>query len=231
MAHHRKTCLACEDHQLCIYRIPAFAKISKEDAMAMVRLVNHREYAKGEVVFNEGERSQFLIFFRYGKIKLVRYGLDGEESLVDILGKGDIYGGDEIFIDRDYSETGVVAEETGVCMIRKDEIRALTLERPYIGLRLAEYLNQKLLQNRRLMEIISTKDTLRKLVMFLVYYADLNETLELEISQADIANSINLTKETVNRKLAELQNAALIQVNGKKKLNILSMTGLNAYLS
>lgn len=231
MPRESATCLACEDHNLCIYRIPAFAKISRDDARAMVRLVNHYEYKKGDVLFNEGERSKNLILIRYGKIRLVRYGVDGEEILVDMLSKGDLYGGDEIFIDRDFSETGIVMDACGVCMIPKDEIRGLTLERPFIGLKLAEYLNQKLLQNRYMMEIICTKDTLRKVVMYLVYYVEHSESHELEISQADIANSISLTKETVNRKLAELQSMGLIKVAGKKKLNILSLTGLNRLLN
>ncbi len=154
-----------------------------------------------------------------------------KKSPFDMLSKGDLYGGDEIFIDRDFSETGIVMDACGVCMIPKDEIRGLTLERPFIGLKLAEYLNQKLLQNRYMMEIICTKDTLRKVVMYLVYYVEHSESHELEISQVDIANSISLTKETVNRKLAELQSMGLIKVAGKKKLNILSLTGLNRLLN
>lgn len=225
------TCKNCDIHKPCIFNIPAFANISKEDAGAIAQLVHHHAYTKGELIFNEGEQSGQLILFRYGKIKLVRYGLDGEEVLVDILAKGDIYGGEEIFVDRDMRESGIVIEDCGVCMIPKVEIRQLTLKQPQIGLKLAEYFNQKLLQNRRLLEIISTKDTLRKVVMFLLYFSETNAGPELEISQAEIANSINLTKETVNRKLAELQAAQHIQVMGKRKLRILSKDALLAYLN
>lgn len=231
MPPKKATCQHCDLHKPCIYNIPAFAKISGEDATAIVQLVHHREYKKGETLFNEGEQSGQLILFRHGKVKLVRYSLDGEEILVDILSKGDIYGGEEIFVDLDLAESGIVLEDCGVCMIPKADIRRLTLERPNVGLKLAEYFNQKLFQNRRLLEIISTKDTLRKLVMYLLYTAETNSSLELEISQAEIAASMNLTKETVNRKFAELQTARHIQVVGKKKLRILSPDGLSSYLN
>lgn len=230
MSKEHSACANCVNRGVCIYRIPIFSKITKEDASAIFNLVRHKEYRKGATVFNEGQQARQLMLLRYGKMKLVRYGHDGEELLVDTLVQGDIYGGDEIFIERLYSETGEVTEDLGICLIPKEAIRKLCLERPHIGLKLSEYLNQKLLHNRDLMEIITTKDSLRKLLMYLIFYADSNDSTELEISQADIAASINLTKETVNRKLSELQQAGLLRVAGKKKLQIVSLPELKEYL-
>lgn len=226
-----RVCAVCADREFCVRRIPAFAELSRHDAISIMRLAKQKSCKKGTHFFNEGENGRELYLIRRGKIGLYRYGLEGEERLVALLGFGDIYGGDEIFVEKKHRETGIVLEDCAVCCIAKEDIRRLVLSRPDIGLKLAEYLNQKLAQNHDLLEIVSTGNALRRLAQYLIYYCALHDSTRLYIGQSEIAKRINLTKETVNRKMAELQQLGFVAVDGKKRLRLVSPERMKKWLN
>jgi CRP/FNR family transcriptional regulator len=68
--------------------------------------------------------------------------------------------------------------------------------------------------------MLSTKDVSKRLCMYLHQRSQRSASLDLMLSQEDIGNAIHLTKETVNRKLAILQEQDVIRIVGKKKITI-----------
>jgi CRP/FNR family transcriptional regulator len=88
------------------------------------------------------------------------------------------------------------------------------------------YLNTKLEQYRQQLEMLSTKDVTKRICMYLHQRAVRSANLELFLSQEDIGNATHLTKETVNRKLAVLQEQQIIRITGKKKITIADLAKL-----
>lgn len=208
---HELFCDTCHRDDVCVRAVPAFMNLSDEEIRDIADLVEHREFKNQDVLFHEGEPTDRLIILRRGKIKLLRYGTGGEEIVVDFLLPGDIHGGEDLFSDRRHKETGLAIGQAGICLISYDKIKELIMKKPLIGIKIMEYLSTRLNQSHAMLEIISTKDTLKKIIMFLLERSQRTGSMTLELTQSDIGNSIYLTKETVNRKLSDLKESGLIE--------------------
>jgi CRP/FNR family transcriptional regulator, cyclic AMP receptor protein len=49
-------------------------------------------YAKGSIVFAQGEQATSLFYVHKGKLKLTALSKTGEEATVEVLGRGDVFG-------------------------------------------------------------------------------------------------------------------------------------------
>ncbi len=194
----------------------------------MQRLIRQIELAPGSVLFREGDRADSLYLVRKGSLKLVRYGSDGSEYILDTLFPGDFYGGDQLFLSSVARETGVAAELLGICMIKAEELQHLILKKPEIALKSMTYLNAKLDQYRLQVEMLSTSDIQKRICMYLFERYRKTASTTLHLTQDDIGSALHLTKETVNRKLSSLKDEGILRVEGKGKLQILDMAKLEA---
>lgn len=210
------TC-ASEDAS-CLSRVPIFKNLEQEQMKRVRSLIQQRTLESGEVLFREGDVSESLILMRFGTLKLVRYNSSGQELLLETLYGGDFYGGDQLFSESHCRQTGIALEEAGICTIASKDLRDLMLSNPSLGLKVMVYLNTKLEDYRFHVEILATKNVERRLAMYLLERIRQSGGHEVLLSQEEIGNAINLTKETVNRKLAHLQDLQVLAVSGKRRI-------------
>jgi CRP/FNR family transcriptional regulator len=183
------------------------------------------------VLFREGDSSNRLIIVRSGTLKLVRYGSDGQQFVLETLFPGDFYGGDQLFSESHCRETGIAGEDLGICTIASSDIRILMLSDPHIGLRVMTYLNGKLDQYRLQVEMLATKSVKKRIAMFLLERVRRTGGVTVSLSQEEIGNAIHLTKETVNRKLSLMQENGLLSVAGKKRILLVDIPSLELLAS
>jgi CRP/FNR family transcriptional regulator len=208
--------------------VPLFQNLESDQIQEVQRLIRQIEVAPGAVLFREGDNADSLYLIRKGSLKLVRYGSDGSEYILDTLFPGDFYGGDQLFLSSVARETGVATEPLGICMIKAKELQHLILQKPAIALKTMTYLNAKLDQYRLQVEMLSTSDVQKRICMYLIERYRKTGSTSLHLTQDDIGSALHLTKETVNRKLSSLKEEGILRVEGKGKLLILDMAKLEA---
>ncbi|MDD3423272.1 MULTISPECIES: Crp/Fnr family transcriptional regulator [Sphaerochaeta] len=220
-------CSACSDGTSpCLHNVPIFQHLDPSEIGRVQRLILQRELEADEVLFREGDASENLYIVRSGSLKLVRYSVDGKELLLDTLFPGDFYGSDGLFAPGTVQESAIAEQGSGICMIQGEKLKQLMLADPSISLKVMTYLNTKLEQYRQQLEMLCTKDVTKRICMYLHQRAVRSANLELFLSQEDIGNATHLTKETVNRKLAVLQEQQIIRITGKKKITIADLAKL-----
>lgn len=225
-------CSACSNGKsACLTNVPIFQNLDKIQIARVQSLIRQRTLSGGEVVFREGDFSNRLIIVRSGTLKLVRYSSDGQQFLLETLFPGDFYGGDQLFSESHCRETGIAGEELGICTIASSDIRSLMLSDPHIGLRVMTYLNGKLEQYRLQVEMLATKSVEKRLAMFLLEWIRRTGGTSVLLSQEEIGSSIHLTKETVNRKLSQMQESGLLSVAGKKHIHLMDIPALEFLVS
>lgn len=221
----------CCEHQTCVKNVPIFRNLKEKEVHKISRLIEQRNFLSQEVIFHEGDPVGRMLILRKGRVKLVRFGEDGSEYLLDILLPGDICGGDQLFSQSKYTETGIALEEVETCTIQAESLKKEIIDNPQMAFDIMEYLNDKMTDYRDTLKIVGTKDALQRIILFLL---DRNTRLgspEIKMTQEEIGNAIYLTKETVNRKLSELQKRGWIDIYGKKKIRILDEFSMRNYES
>jgi CRP/FNR family transcriptional regulator len=90
---------------------------------------------------------------------------------------------------------------------------------PAIAVNMLGILSQRLRRFTHLIEDLSLKEVPGRLAAYLIYLADQSpnrQTLELEITKAQLASLLGTIPETLSRILAKLDQQGIVSVEGRK---------------
>ena len=220
-------CKACQAHGNCLSKINLFKELGVDESKSIYLTADHKNYHKGECVFSFGDPIDKIIILRYGKIKTSTYDENGRESIRKIYVQGDIIGEDSIFLDKSYQVNGEAIENTVICQIDNDTLRNILVKDHDFSLKMIKSLSQRVYETEMMLEILSIKDSYLRLAAFLAYRARITKNYVIELSQENIASSLNITRETVSRKLSELEKEGFIENQSYKKIKIKNLSDLN----
>lgn len=214
-----KKCSQC--HQICVEKIPLFKTLPQALQHQIAKLSDHKELERGEYLFREGETSPAIHIIRYGKVKLNRYHEDGKEFIYDILVAGDTIGEERFITSEKMDYNAICIEQTGICVIRQERIRALIDAEPQLAWNIIVELNHKVQMLSEKLELMSESDALTRLAIFLRQRQERLQQPTIELNIDDISSSINLRRETVSRKLQELQKLGIIKRSGHRRIEVI----------
>lgn len=220
-------CKTCQAHGNCLSKINLFKELGVDESKSIYLTADHKDYHKGENLFYFGDPIDKITILRYGKIKTSTYDENGRESIRKIYVQGDIIGEDSIFLDKSYQVNGEAIEKTGICQIDKATLRNILVKDHDFSLKMIKSLSQRVYESEMMLEILSIKDSYLRLAAFLAYRARITKNDVIELSQENIASSLNITRETVSRKLSELEQEGYIKNQSYKKIKIKNLSDLN----
>ncbi|MEG0249610.1 MAG: Crp/Fnr family transcriptional regulator [Peptostreptococcus sp.] len=228
MSEKSCTCHNC-NCGLCTASIELFSNLAIDAQQKLTSMAIHTNYRKGDIILNESDPVSSIRIIRDGRVKINTYDIDGKETILDILTKGDIIG-EDVFLDNTTSPFNYTClTSVKICEIKKEYFIDLMLTHPQAAINLINNLSKKLnLANERI-QILTENDALLRLSSFLLSREFRLKGENIKLSLDDIAASINLRKETVSRKLNELQDLDLIIREGNKNIKVKNTADLAKY--
>ncbi len=214
--------------RLCTSKISIFAALDEEAQQNLVRVAQRRDFKRGEAVFRAGDPADSILIVRFGRVKLSRAAPDGQEIVMAILSQGDVTGEQTLYSGETRGVDATALEESGTCLISVSAIADLVLRRPDLGVRLLRSVGRKLSDAQRLVEILSRRHAQARLAGFLLLQAERAADGAVELSHEDIAASVNLSRETVTRKLATLEKEGAICLPGYRRIQLRDPSALRA---
>lgn len=234
--HCRNCCNHCRG-ELCASKVPIFENLNDEELLEIVKIINHKEYAKGDIVFSEGNVANTLYFINEGKIKLYKYTKDGKEQILHVLSEGDFFGELELIKPSKYTFNSKAIIDSKICTLTKDEMREIMMKNPEIGIKVLETVGERLAKVESLAQNLATNDVDSRMAYLLIDLMEKygeptkeNISLKLPLSREEMANYIGVTRETVSRKLKKFEDEELIEIIGTKTIIILDEEGLKDYI-
>ena len=218
---NRKVCA-----ELCTARISIFQSLPLQDQRLLVTKARHRQVPAGTVIFSEKDPCEQILVIHSGRVKLNRYTLEGRETVLDMIGTGDIYGDQWLFSGRLHEVNAITLEPSDFCEIHRRDIETLILQHPEVGVRMLGELGAKLSRASRLQEILFLNDAKARLAGYLLFQSREMGTASLSLPRDVISASINLRCETISRKLNEMAQEGLVELSGHKTIRIRSADGL-----
>lgn len=185
---------------------PLFVRLSEADRRRLAELSSVRSYAKGDVVFHEGDDSEWLFTIAEGRIKVVKMLPAGKEMIVEILGPGDPLGTVAAYEARPYPASAVAMEEATCIALRRGPLFALLETSPTLTRGLLAGLSIRLVQlTQRLAEVTGSRVEERFAQLFLKLAERLGQRqagsvfIPLHLSRQDLADLTGTTIETCIR--------------------------------
>lgn len=217
-----------DNQKFCTYKIPIFQQFDGDEADELLRLVEHRRYKKGELLFLEGEKAETLFIVNEGKLKLYKYTKTGREQILYLLKEGDCWGEIQLLNETNFDCSAKVLEDCQVSMIKKTDFQRLIFNNPKLSLKIIGMVGKRLDHLEQMAMMLADNDSDSKLAYVLLKLADeygvhLEDrvSVSLPLTREEMANYIGLTKETISRKLKVFNDQGLIEVIGHKKIDIL----------
>ncbi|MDT8717542.1 Crp/Fnr family transcriptional regulator [Clostridium sp. 19966] len=237
MHNHCKNCCNNCRGELCASKVPIFENLNEEELVEVVNTINHKEYSKGDTIFTEGNTASTLYFVNEGKIKLYKYTKDGKEQILHVLSEGDFFGELDLIKPSQYGFNAKAIVNSKICTLTKEEMKAIMLRKPEIGIKLLETMGERLSKVENLVQNLATNDVdsrMAYLIMDLMEkYGEKSEeniSVKLPLSREEMANYIGVTRETISRKLKKFEEEKLIELVGTKNILILDEEGLKDYI-
>ena len=198
---------------------PLFAALDDDAAAALRASMIEVRLAKGDVLFTEGEPGEKLFLIESGKIKLGHTAPDGRESLIAVLGAGEMLGELSLFDPGPRTATAVAVTQTKVLSMGHEALLPWLVGRPDLAVSLLAALARRLRRTNEAMADLVFSDVPGRVAKALLdlgakFGEDSPEGLLVhhELTQEELAQLVGASRETVNKALADFSQRGWIRI-------------------
>ena len=155
-----------------INRAPLFAALDVEAAAALRASMTEVRARKGQVIFVEGEPGDRLYVIVEGKVTLGHGAGDGRETLLAVLGPGEMFGELSLFDPGRRTATATALTDAVVLGLGRDSLRPWLTGRPEVAEKLLQALAQRLRRTEDAMADLVFSDVPGRVAKALLELAD-----------------------------------------------------------
>lgn len=209
----------------CIYKVPIFAGLDEDKVARLERLIQQREYRRGEIIYLEDEPDEFIYIIESGLVKLFTTGKDGGEYILRLLKSGDFFGELILFRDAKHGSSAEAVTDCNICMLRKEELENLIRTDTELSFNLLASITDRLNETEQKLISLALEDAREKTMRLLLDLAresgeESSEgiLIKLPLNRQGLANLIGLSQETLSRKLSELEKENIISLQGQREI-------------
>lgn len=168
--------------------------------------------ARGARIYTIGDPADYFCVIESGLIKLTGRLEDNREVIGGLLGPGDVFGERAVLYDGPRDTTAEAAREATLLKVPVAEFRDYCRRNPEVWIWLAGLLAQRIDRIRRRMELVSFFRVEQRILYSLADLAEHLGSVDIPLSQADLANLVGATRETTSSMLNALEKRGLLQL-------------------
>lgn len=222
------------DKILIAQRLSEFYMFSELQSAQIQQLTNGTrllEMSRGTILFNRGDRANGFYLLLEGQVKLGVISPQGDEKVIGLIQPGQSFGEAVLFLERSFPIHAQATMDTKVLLIAREAIFDILDNDVTVVRRMLAGISAR---NRQLVndiESISLQNSTQRLIGYLLQISTESpnpERVQLPANKLTIASMLNITPETLSRVMLRLQNAGLIEVNGKE-IVITNVAGLRGF--
>lgn len=205
------------DHKL-------FRTLSYSQIKQLCIIVGFKRAQKGDVIYFSSSDVPRVFLLKKGNIKIVSVDEDGNETIKDIIQKGDLFGELELENDRNSNEYAkALTDEVQICSFLMSDFEDLLLRNPNLALSYTKFVGLKMKRLRNNYANLVSKDAKTRLLTFIKEWAERDGVkeenkiiIENYLTQNDIAQIICTSRQTAILLLNELEENGLMYYSRKQ---------------
>lgn len=205
-----------------LMQAPLFSALDPEAAAALRAATSVIRLSKGQVLFHEGERGDRLYVMEEGKVKLGTTSGDGRETLLAVVGPGEMIGELSLFDPGPRTATATALTDSVLRGLGHDALRPWLAGRPEVAEPLLRALAQRLRRTNEAMSDLVFSDVPGRVAKALI---DLGERFGVsepdglkvthDMTQEELAQLVGASRETVNKALADFAHRGWIKLESR----------------
>ena len=179
-----------------------FKDHADEELDSILAVATTRELRRGDVLFTEEDDSTELFLVEDGRIAMTQRSLDGRESVIALMERGDMFGEMPLFDGLGRSAEARALEKSSVTSITYEPLRALYEARPRLLWNVVEMLSQRLRSTDAALADSVFLDVTGRTAKRLLELAGDQDSFVLPITQEELAGMVGASRERVNKAIA-----------------------------
>ena len=202
-------------------RVPIFADLSETELRFLSERAVPRNYAKGELVFSEGDPCIGLFVIESGHLRIFKSSPGGREQVLTVEGPGSSVAELPVFDGGTYPAFTAAVDSARVYFISRQDFHSLCLVHPQVALKVLKVVGGRLRKLVGIIEELSFTTVRSRLISVLLRLAKSGKKtpagieIQLPASNQDLAFQIGTVRELVSRNLSRLQAEDLIRMEAK----------------
>ncbi|WP_374671554.1 Crp/Fnr family transcriptional regulator [Acidovorax temperans] len=196
-------------------RVPLFSLLTVTQAEVISGAVTKQRYKRGEVLVEQGQKSNALAILLTGRARVVSADSRGREVILATLGPGDYIGEMSIIDNEPHSATVRAEVQTDVLLLGRADFARCLAENASMSLVVMRGLVKRLRHADRKIESLALLDVYgrvaRALLEFALQDAQGQWIIREKISRQDLAKMVGASREMVSRVMKDLEERAFIQ--------------------
>lgn len=198
-----------------IRRVPLFSILTPVQAEAVASAVVKRRFKRGELIVEQGKKSNALFIVLTGRARVMTADARGREVILATLEQGD-YIGEMSLIDNGPHSASVKAEvQTDVLVLGRAEFARCLPENTSMAYAVMKGLVQRLRHADRQIESLALMDVYGRVARTLLEFASVGRdgllSIREKISRQDVAKMVGASREMVSRVMKDLEERGLIE--------------------
>ena len=197
-----------------IRRVPLFSLLTGEQAQAVAEGVVKRRYRRGEVIVEQGTKSNALFILLTGRARVVTADSRGREVILAVLQPGD-YLGEMSLIDNEPHSATVRAEvQCDALVLGRPEFTRCLPENSSLSYAIMRGLVSRLRAADRQIESLALLDVYGRVARALLDMAEKDGEVTIirnKVSRQDMAKIVGASREMVSRVMKDLEERGVIE--------------------
>jgi CRP/FNR family transcriptional regulator len=184
------------------------------------RLARRKTYSENQIIFSEGDDSDFLPIVERGRVKMVRFPDVDKEVIIGIFEAGEMFAIPPVFDGAPYPSTAVAMEETTLLLLYRKDFLRLLRESPDFSFAVIAWMCGMLREKTATIKNLATASPEHRVGNVLLRLAEKEDgargAVRISLRRQDIAEMAGLTTETTIRVIRKLAEKNLVRiVHGK----------------
>ncbi|MCU0942675.1 MAG: Crp/Fnr family transcriptional regulator [Hydrogenophaga sp.] len=199
-----------------IRRVPLFSTLTQAQAESVADAVVKRRYKRGEVIVEQGKKSNCLAIVLTGRARVVTTDSRGREVILATMAPGDYVGEMSLIDNQPHSATVRAEVQTDVLILGRNEFARCLPENSSMAYAVMRGLVQRLRQADRKIESLALLDVYGRVARALLEQAQPGRDGQLmireRVSRQDVAKMIGASREMVSRVMKDLEDRGFIEM-------------------
>lgn len=197
---------------LCLHDMPLFSGLSMDFFRQICLVTSRQQLSKGQSLFRQGDISNRVYVIKEGCFKLSRMTQDGDETILQIVGPGELIGETALFRpDRIHVATAISIEDAKVCSIDHDTFEKIIKNQPDLAWEIIKNLGDRLYGVWEQMSEANNQSTQEKVLSLMIRMAHAHGEaceggirIRIPLTQQEIASLVGASRVMVAQCIKEL---------------------------
>ena len=193
-----------------------FSRLEDEEADAILAHARIVPYRAGAEIFGKGAPGDSMMAVLKGRVRISAPSLDGKEVVFNIMGPGEVFGEIALLDGGERTADAVAMTACELLVVDRRSFLPVLHRRPDLGIRLMVLLCERLrLTDEQVEDALfrHLENRLAKALLRLATHHGSGESIDLGLSQGELASIAGGSRESINKHLRAWQREGVIALD------------------